>query len=557
MEFGPDVLKAVEGYEYVSLDLYDTLLLRPYVRPKDVFRHIELKENAPGFVQARVESERKCMLGPDTTTIDRIYEGMPEKFRRLKDKEFEYESNAVCPRRILETYRSIVENHKVVLVSDMYMPKDFLENLLTKNNIKGYLKLYVSSETGKSKDKGTMYGHIAEDLGIDKSQIIHVGDNAKSEYLVPKKLGFNSILVEKPRKVYFSKHRPIKRYYEKAQSLERSIIVGMDIIREWQDRKDEFWKDVSYRFGGPIVTDYVKFVADSVRDDDVILFAARDGFNLERVMNILHPERETHYVYVPRILNILIGSNFRQHNRYKRKIVESFHGKCEDPDAYYDEHEEELLEKRNKFFESYRDRMAGEVGNGKSLAIVDVTTMKYTSQKLVGDVFPDADILGVYYFLLFDDDTIPHKGYHVRDRMIKLLDNINITEFFMTSPEPPIMGLEDDGRPILYDPCTEEQCRLDIYDLVTAGETEYAKDVAKYFGDRMIDLGFKNVNRWLRILVNGSGYETRKNLSEMMWPVDAEHKTYISMVYHPRDTWFHIKKTVKDLMWYVHTKLVD
>ena len=41
MEFGADVVEAVKGYEYVSLDVYDTLLVRPYVRPKDVFRHID------------------------------------------------------------------------------------------------------------------------------------------------------------------------------------------------------------------------------------------------------------------------------------------------------------------------------------------------------------------------------------------------------------------------------------------------------------------------------------------------------------------------------------
>ncbi len=45
MDFGSDVVDAVSGYDYVSLDVYDTLLVRPYIRTevhivKSVSRYI-------------------------------------------------------------------------------------------------------------------------------------------------------------------------------------------------------------------------------------------------------------------------------------------------------------------------------------------------------------------------------------------------------------------------------------------------------------------------------------------------------------------------------------
>ena len=38
---------------------------------------------------------------------------------------------------------------------------------------------------------------------------------------------------------------------------------------------------------------------------------------------------------------------------------------------------------------------------------------------------------------------------------------------------------------------------------------------------------------------------------------DASHEKYVGMVYHPRDTWYHLRKTVLDSMWYISKRLKD
>ena len=555
MEFGADVVEAVRGFEYVSLDVYDTLLVRPYVRPKDVFRHIELKEDAPGFVEERIAAEKRCMSSPLPTTLDRIYEEIPDQYKHLKEKELEYESNPVCPKRILETYRKILAEHKVVMVSDMYLPSEFIQDLLKKNGIDGYERFYLSSVDGVSKGKGNMFDYVANDLGIEKSQIIHVGDNIKTDFLNPKKQGYNAILTEKPVSSYFKRHRKAKRFYDSSGSVGASIVIGMDVIREYNDTEDGFWKDVSYRFGGPLVSDYARFVSEHMRKDDVVMLAARDGYNIEKVLNIISPEVRTHYVYVPRILNVMIGSNYAQHWDYKKKIVKALYGDVPDADRYYDDHKDEIDARRAEILDTFRRNITSETGNPKGITAVDVTTMKYSSQKLLTDVFPDSDVLGIYYFLLFNDPNVPHDAYHVRKRVLKVADNINITEFFMTSPEPPIIGIDEKGNPVFREPCKDEQDRLDIYGDVTEGETEYARDIVRMFGNRMITIGFDDIHRWLGILILGSGHKVRHQLTTMKWAVDADHTIYVSMVYHPRDTWFHLKKTIIDLGWYAVSKV--
>ena len=555
MDFGTETVEAVRGYEYVSLDVYDTLLVRPYARPKDVFIHIETKENAPGFTEERIAAEKRCMASPYPTTLDRIYEEIPERFRHLKGKELEYESNPVCPARILRAYREILKDHRVAIISDMYLPQQFIEGLLKKNGIDGYERFYLSSEVGCSKGRGDMYDHVLKDLGIEKSQIIHVGDNLKTDYLNPKKQGFNALLTEKPIDAYFRKNRGARRFYRKTRSLERSIIVGMDAIRMFGDAEEDFWKDVSYRFGGPLVYDYARFVSDNLRKDDIVMLAARDGYNIEKVLNIIRPDVETHYVYVPRILNVLIGSSFAQHWGYKRRIVNWFYGDVPDPDSFYDSHLDEIETKRKELLEAFRRNIVSGTGEPRSIASIDVTSMKYSSQKLIGDVFPGSDVMGIYYFLLHANPAIPHRAYHVRTRLIKLADNINITEFFMTSPEPPITGVDMEGRPQFREPCPEERMRLDIYDKVTEGETEYARDIERMFGDRMIPLTFENIHRWIIVLTLGSGSSVRGRLAEMKWAVDADHSSYISVIYHPRDTLFHAKRTILDLGWFFVSRL--
>ncbi len=44
-------------YDVISFDIFDTLLLRPFIKPTDLFWYIETKYNIKGFHQARILAE--------------------------------------------------------------------------------------------------------------------------------------------------------------------------------------------------------------------------------------------------------------------------------------------------------------------------------------------------------------------------------------------------------------------------------------------------------------------------------------------------------------------
>ena len=77
---------------HVSFDAFDTMLLRPYVRPTDLFRHMELYFKADGFSKMRIEAERKARARYHREiTLDEIYDELDDSLQHLKDEEIEME----------------------------------------------------------------------------------------------------------------------------------------------------------------------------------------------------------------------------------------------------------------------------------------------------------------------------------------------------------------------------------------------------------------------------------------------------------------------------------
>ena len=50
-----EVPSADAGPKVVSFDLFDTLLIRPFVRPTDLFRLMERINDVPGFADRRIQ----------------------------------------------------------------------------------------------------------------------------------------------------------------------------------------------------------------------------------------------------------------------------------------------------------------------------------------------------------------------------------------------------------------------------------------------------------------------------------------------------------------------
>ncbi|MBR1649000.1 MAG: hypothetical protein IJ689_05310, partial [Alphaproteobacteria bacterium] len=86
--------KEIDNAEVISFDVFDTLLLRPYAKPQDLFWHIEKAYSRVGFCEERRAAEHRARLRHkelEDITYDMIYEEIDDKFKDLKQTETDWE----------------------------------------------------------------------------------------------------------------------------------------------------------------------------------------------------------------------------------------------------------------------------------------------------------------------------------------------------------------------------------------------------------------------------------------------------------------------------------
>jgi len=198
------LLKTVKSFDYISFDIYDTLIIRNVREPRDVFALIEkcsmskFGEQALGFSKNREVVEREIRYkkadilrsnnGFEEVTLEDIYEGLERYYPSdillfAKEKELEIERVIIEPNKeMLAIYNYCIENKKkVFIVSDMYLPISIIRDCLDSAGVHGYDKLYLSSEIGLCKSSGKLYEYILKELRITPGKWLHVGDNIISE----------------------------------------------------------------------------------------------------------------------------------------------------------------------------------------------------------------------------------------------------------------------------------------------------------------------------------------------------------------------------------------
>ncbi|GAA9464450.1 hypothetical protein BTM444_09660 [Helicobacter pylori] len=118
-------------YDVISFDIFDTLLLRPFIKPTDLFLYIETKYDIKGFCQARIlaEMQSRGISKEQDITLDEIYHQIPKEFHSYKEVEIATEKEVLIPNsEMLELYRFAKENNKrVIIISDMYLPLEVLK----------------------------------------------------------------------------------------------------------------------------------------------------------------------------------------------------------------------------------------------------------------------------------------------------------------------------------------------------------------------------------------------------------------------------------------------
>ena len=550
------ILKKIEGFRYVSFDVFDTLLIRPYVRPTDLFHHMELNEGIPGFAKARVSAERNTRSREcPEVTLGEIYENIGPEFKGYMDLEMKYESQVLqCNPEMKPIFdRAVSEGKTVILISDMYLPSGLIKDILEERGFSGYHELYLSCEHRKSKHFGDLFEHVLDDLGIDPDELLHIGDNKTSDVKTPSYIGIGTAHYTKVIDRYFKTHRREHRYYRMNRNVERSMIIGVDALRWLESSADGggFWYDFGYRYGGPINAAFASFIDRNAEKDGILLFVARDGHNPQRAYNILYGDIENHYIYAVRIFNILFGINGRDYPGYEKDIVQYFLDKP-DVEALEGTPEEKYFNNRDLFDRLMEDEMERYslyikkyVDSKDCIYVVDATTEKFSSQKLI-EKASGKKTQGIYYTLLRSKSNKKAKGFNDNHRVFLELTSIDVPEFLMTSDEGPVYTINSEGHPVYSEIGQTEWYRGDVTSEITRGVEDYAKELKSIFGTYFPSLRYDSIGKWTRSLARNMNGSERSELKKLKWASDPAHTEYHGLFFSPSDTSMLMRYKIRD-----------
>ena len=288
-----------------TFDVFGTLISRRVADPAR--RYVALAGGgsaAEEWSRRRIEAEHVLAQekGADLYSLEDIYVRLGSSAPTARD-EIEMELGLCFP--VTEAGRLLASARKkgdpVLFVSDMYLPADFIRQLLEKHGLwQAGDRLYVSHEQGTPKHGG-LFQKICQDLSLAPGQIKHTGDHLRSDVLVPRRLGIGT--------VHFRATEPSR--YENAwmRRAEEGMPVA-DAIRAARlqfpvslDARGQIFWETACNVAGPLFIAYVVWLEQQARELGLerLYFISRDGLIFKKVYDHLFPAGESspqsHYLY--------------------------------------------------------------------------------------------------------------------------------------------------------------------------------------------------------------------------------------------------------------------
>lgn len=571
----------IDAHQIVSFDIFDTLLIRPYLRPADLFAHLEKLEKLPSFAKHRRAAEtraRRVHANLEDITLDEIYEELSGADAALKEKEtaLERQTLQANPEMLDVFHYAKAQGKTVLIISDMYLPATFLESVLREKGFDGFAKLYVSNGPRKLKGTGTLYKHVLEDLKADPKTVLHIGDNEKSDVRRARQAGLDALYYKQVSKQYFNAHKRERKFWKENPSFEASVTLGMQVLR-WQKERfaaqSPYFFRLGYEIGGPTAYGFARWAEKQALENNTrnLLFAARDGYTLHRVFETFNnPQISSSYIYALRFLNRICRLDYHKGSQDQTQAVIN-HFKDKSPQlqqltpkqplsaaeghAFIQKHLDVIRPLADAEFNNYKDYIRRHLPHEGTAGVVDSITFSFSAQKLIEACAGKENVVGYYWSVIPSEANEAYRYEHFLPETDRIEDARVFTrrwdfmEFLFTAPEPPVKNITADGKAVHAPQVpAEEQTRMEAYRVLSDGMAAFAQDAEQVFGGRNLFLTGDFLVQWLNWFYLHPTQEDEREMARIFHASDTNHKEYIPLLsYRPTaaETFGDFKKYVR------------
>ncbi len=489
--------RLVNENEVVSIDLFDTIVIRQTLFPTDIFEMIDCKLREQGitiddFGRKRLESEKYLSKFTAPTLVE-IYLYMRDTYgilaispEELAELEWKIDYGLVVPRQEMCNFMSEIRSQgkKIYIVSDTYYTQEQLKKLLEKCDITFYTDIFASCEykTGKT---GRLF-EIVKDR-ISGRSCLHIGDDIVADVENAEKHGIASCQIYSGMELLES--AGYLGLWDNIDGLADRIKVGMfasDLFNspfqfETAERKISVKNayDIGYLFFAPMISDFVIWFEEQVKRYSLqnVLFCARDGYLIKKLYDELKGNTSSIYFLTSRTAAIRAGMEDEKDIEYVSEM--KFSGTIEEQlqerfgitvsvradqngvirgQASLSDYSHEILEKASVCRRNYGVYIDSLAMQKKDTAFFDFVA-KGTSQMYLGRLMEEH--LKGLYFLQLEEEYMQSKGLDIisfykkeeRDNSA-IFENYYILETMLTSPMPSVKEFDEYGKP-----CYAEETR--------------------------------------------------------------------------------------------------
>ncbi|HFI0632503.1 TPA: HAD family hydrolase [Streptococcus suis] len=278
----------LQEYQIVSFDVFDTLLKRDVKQPTDIFdvmsKNIVNSELASNFSTLRQVAEKTARerSKKKEISLEDIYNNFPDisdvEIQSLIKLEKDTESLFLHANiDMVDIFKECVRQGKTIyIISDMYLPSDFIAKILHREGFSGYTQLFVSTDYDAVKSDGSLFDLVKLSQNIDTSSWIHIGDSYQSDKIAAEECGIKAFQIPTVyNKLYGS-------------SIATTNVLKDNILYSFINNRIPNSSSEYYRFGynyfGPFLWGYINWLHKEFQTykPEKIFFFARDGLIMKK-----------------------------------------------------------------------------------------------------------------------------------------------------------------------------------------------------------------------------------------------------------------------------------